>query len=174
MFDCKKYVHNPHQWFIMQQFFSLKNYFAQIKFFMFWNLSLKCALDISRSLMTTFLSFSSFHFYEIYFDNTHARTFLLIFFRFQDVCFRFVFQSIKMMYPLGTTPFPSLWRHQMKCLLISERIFFFKTWLKHTNNQRMLNGQYTPQWTVVCKKYTNYLIVTKIQLQKCISLMFDG
>lgn len=112
--------------------------------------------------------------YEIYFDNTHARTFLLIFFRFQDVCFRFVFQSIKMMYPLGTTPFPSLWRHQMKCLLISERIFFFKTWLKHTNNQRMLNGQYTPQWTVVCKKYTNYLIVTKIQLQKCILLMFDG
>lgn len=51
---------------------------------------------------------------------------------------------------------------------------FFKTWLKHTNNQRMLNGQYTPQWTVVCKKYTNYLIVTKIQLQKCILLMFDG
>lgn len=112
--------------------------------------------------------------YEIYFDNTHARTFLLIFFRFQDVCFRFVFQSIKMMYPLGTTPFPSLWRHQMKCLLISKRIFFFKTWLKHTNNQRMLNGQYTPQWTVVCKKYTNYFIVTKIQLQKCILLMFDG
>lgn len=71
-------------------------------------------------------------------------------------------------------PFPSLWRHQMKCLLISERIFFFKTWLKHTNNQRMLNGQYTPQWTVVCKKYTNYFIVTKIQLQKCILLMFDG
>lgn len=126
MFDCKKYVHNPHQWFIMQQFFSLKNYFAQIKFFMFWNLSLKCALDIHEVSWQRFSRSLPFHFYEIYFDNTHARTFLLIFFRFQDVCFRFVFQSIKMMYPLGTTPFPSLWRHQMKCLLISERIFFLK------------------------------------------------
>lgn len=117
-----------------------------------------------------------FHFTSMKFTSITrmpVRSFLS-FFRFQDVCFRFVFQSIKMMYPLGTTPFPSLWRHQMKCLLISERIFFFKTWLKHTNNQRMLNGQYTPQWTVVCKKYTNYFIVTKIQLQKCILLMFDG
>lgn len=64
-----------------------------------------------------------FHFTSMKFTSI---TRMPIFFRFQDVCFRFVFQSIKMMYPLGTTPFPSLWRHQMKCLLISERIFFLK------------------------------------------------
>lgn len=28
----------------------------------------------------------------------------------------------------------------------------------------MLNGQYTPQWTVVCKKYTNYLITSEVYI----------
>ena len=46
--------------------------------------------------------------YTMFLLNTHARTILLVFFRFQDICHWFDFRSIKMMYPMATIPFPSL------------------------------------------------------------------
>lgn len=72
--------------------------------------------------------------YTMFLLNTHARTILLVFFRFQDICHWFDFRSIKMMYPMATIPFPSLWRHQMICLLGQTETLKPNTWFKHTNN----------------------------------------
>lgn len=117
-----------------------------------------------------------FHFTSMKFTSITrmpVRSFLS-FFRFQDVCFRFVFQSIKMMYPLGTTPFPSLWRHQMKCLLISERIFFFKLGSNTLTINACSTVNILRNGPSSARNIPIILSLLKIQLQKCILLMFDG
>lgn len=125
LFDCKNmYTILTNDFLCNRFFFHWRTILHNEILYVLKPVSELCSKFFTKVSWQRFSCSLPFHFYEIYFDNTHARTFLLVFFRFQDVCFRFVFQSIKMMYPLGTIPFPSLWRHQMKCLLIGERIFF--------------------------------------------------
>lgn len=100
------------------------------------NLSYICCMPTNDPAKSFFLFSLSLYtlLYTMFLLNTHARTILLVFFRFQDICHWFDFRSIKMMYPMATIPFPSLWRHQMICLLGQTETLKPNTWFKHTNN----------------------------------------